>query len=215
MAQMSKKLEEMLTEFMLVEIASKAIDGITYALLTNGQNDKEEVSKYKEIKNEVINCGFVNNQVFRYYKVSNGYIFDMDLDMARMLTTKITRSLAKNDPSLNGVENLIGDAPEKRRKKDLISLGRYIMQKANEGKYQIEVALFSRNTTNRIILTGKNSNGEDIAVTYNAYALRHWDMEILNEKILIPQGVRVSRIQPCEILPSKTGVSFILTLEKQ
>lgn len=214
MAQMSKKLEEMLTEFMLVEIASKAMDGITYALLTSGQNDKEEVAKYKEIKNEVINCGFVNNQIFRYYKVSNGFIFDMDLDMARMLTTKITRSLAKNDPSLNGVENLIGDSPERRRKKDMIALSKYIVQKANEGKTQIEVALFSRNSTNRIILTGKSPSGEDIAITYNAYALRHWDIELLNEKLLIPQRVRVSRIQPCEILPSKTGVSFIFTLER-
>lgn len=214
MAQMSKKLEEMLTEFMLVEIASKAMDGITYALLTSGQNDKEEVAKYKEIKSEVINCGFVNNQIFRYYKVSNGFIFDMDLDMARMLTTKITRSLAKNDPSLNGVENLIGDSPERRRKKDMVALSKYIVQKVNEGKTQIEVALFSRNSTNRIILTGKSPSGEDIAITYNAYALRHWDIELLNEKLLIPQGVRVSRIQPCEILPSKTGVSFIFTLER-
>lgn len=75
------------------------------------------------------------------------------------------------------------------------------------------MALFSKNSTNRIILNGKNSKGEAIAVKYNAYAIRHWDIELINEKLLIPAGFRVSRIQPCEILPSKTGVSFVFTLE--
>ena len=216
MPKMSRELEQMLTEFMLVEIGGNALDGITYALLVNGDKDNEEIQRYKKIREEVTKCGYSDTQIFRVYPLSNGYIFDMDLDITKKLTTKIAKKLSEDDPSIKQTMDLIGDHPEKRRRDDMVALGRYIAKKFNDGHRKIEVALFSRNSTNRITITGRSTNDKDdriYQIIYNAYALRPWDLELVNERLLRPNGMRVSSLQPCEILPTKTGVSFILTLE--
>lgn len=211
---MSKRLRDMLTEFLICEIGSRALDGITYTLLLKTNRDKELIERYKQIKVEANNCGFVNNEVFRMYEIGNGYIFDMDIGVAKMITAEIARSInASANYSNVPSPDLISDMPEKRRKRDIIALGRYLVSQFDLNRTELEVALFSRNSTNRIVINGKSANNEPIALTYNAYAIRHWDIEILNEKILIPMGIRVSRIQSCEILPSKTGVSFQFKLE--
>jgi len=213
MAELSKKLLDMLTEFMLCEIGSKSLDGITYALLTKSNKDKETVSRYKEIIAEKTRCGYNDRQIFRVYEISNGYIFDMDMDIVKQLTHKIAKSLSKTNPGSIADLDLIKDLPTKRRNKDLVGLSKYIVNQFKEGKTQIEVALFSKNSTNRIMIHGKGPNGEPLAIAYYAYAIRHWDIEILNAKLLIPQGLRISRIQPCEVLPPKTGVSFLFNIE--
>ena len=64
------------------------------------------------------------------------------------------------------------------------------------------------------MMTAKTPNGEAITIKYNAYSIRHWDIEIINEKLLIPAGIRVATIEPCEILPSKNGVTFVLYLDR-
>lgn len=212
MAEFSKNLLDLLTEFMVCEVGSKALDGITYTMLLKNNKDKEEIDRYMNIKHEAAKCGYTNNEVFRVYEITNGYIFDMDIATAKQITAEIVRTLNKNNAGIQNTD-LINNLPEKRRKKDMVALGKFLKEEFDKGKRQVEVALFSKNSTNRIILNGKNSKGEAIAVKYNAYAIRHWDIELINEKLLIPAGFRVSRIQPCEILPSKTGVSFVFTLE--
>lgn len=212
MAEFSKKLLDMLTEFMVCEVGSKAVDGITYTLLLKNNKDKEEIDRYLDIKHEAIKCGYNNNEVFRVYEINNGFIFDMDIATAKQITAEIVKTLNKNNAGIQNTD-LINNMPDKRRKKDMIALGRYLKEEYDNGKREVEVALFSKNSTNRIIINGKNSSGEPVAIKYNAYAIRHWDIELINEKLLIPAGFRVSRIQPCEILPSKTGVNFIFTME--
>ena len=212
MAEFSKNLLDLLTEFMVCEVGSKALDGITYTMLLKNNKDKEEIDRYMNIKHEAAKCGYTNNEVFRVYEITNGYIFDMDIATAKQITAEIVRTLNKNNAGIQNTD-LINNLPEKRRKKDMVALSKFLKEEYDKGKRQVEVALFSKNSTNRIILNGKNSSGEAIAVKYNAYAIRHWDIELINEKLLIPAGFRVSRIQPCEILPSKTGVSFIFTME--
>lgn len=212
MAEFSKNLLDLLTEFMVCEVGSKALDGITYTMLLKNNKDKEEIDRYMNIKHEAAKCGYTNNEVFRVYEITNGYIFDMDIATAKQITAEIVRTLNKNNAGIQNTD-LINNLPEKRRKKDMVALSKFLKEEYDKGKRQVEVALFSKNSTNRIILNGKNSSGEAIAVKYNAYAIRHWDIELINEKLLIPAGFRVSRIQPCEILPSKTGVSFVFTLE--
>lgn len=212
MAEFSKNLLDLLTEFMVCEVGSKALDGITYTMLLKNNKDKEEIDRYMNIKHEAAKCGYTNNEVFRVYEITNGYIFDMDIATAKQITAEIVRTLNKNNAGIQNTD-LINNLPEKRRKKDMVALSKFLKEEYDKGKRQVEVALFSKNSTNRIIINGKNSKGEAIAVKYNAYAIRHWDIELINEKLLIPAGFRVSRIQPCEILPSKTGVSFIFTME--
>lgn len=213
MAEISKELENMLTEFLIREIGSKALDGITYSLLLKNNADKESIEEYKKIKLEANKCGFKTSEIFRMYEIGNGYIFDMDVRIAKIITAKMVKTI--NKTAVNKIQNvdIISDMPEKRRKRDIISLGRYVVNQYNNGRMRFEVALFSKNSTNRIVLNGVGPHGEPISVIYNAYAIRHWDIEVLNGTILIPQGIRVAKIEPCEILPSKTGVSFIFTLE--
>ena len=137
----------------------------------------------------------------------------MDLSTVKSITAEIAKSIAKTSGGEKNISDLIQDKPEQRRKRDIIALAKYLKSEYDKGNMQCEAALFSRNSTNKIIISGKSSSGEMLAVKYNAYAIRHWDIELINERYLIPAGFRVKRIQPCEILPSKTGVSFIFTLE--
>lgn len=214
MAEFSKTLLDMMTEFMICEVGSGILDGITYTmLLKNNNKDIEKYNRYKTILAEIQRCGYTQDEVLRLYEVANGYIFDMDLKTAKQITAEIAKSVSAANNNKVDVGDIIKDMPEQRRKKDIIALAKFVKSEYDNGNKQFEVALFSKNTTNKIIVSGKTPNGEAVSIRYNAYAIRHWDIETLNEKFLIPIGFRVKRIQPCEILPSKTGVSFIFTLE--
>jgi hypothetical protein len=138
----------------------------------------------------------------------------MDLTVAKMITFKLSKAVAKTNNNTTPVGDLIGDNPSKRRKDDMIRLAKYVKQEYDAGRKVVEVALFSRNSVPRIIITGEGPNGQLIPIKYNSYAIRHWDMEAINANLLIPSGIRVSRIEPCEVLPSKTGVRFLLHIEK-
>lgn len=211
--QFSKALLDMLTEFMVNEIGSKALDGITYTMILKNPNNTTIYNRYISIKKEANNCGFSNDEVFRVYELQNGYIFDMDINAVKQITVELAKAVSKQNGGTTPAEDLVKDMPEQRRKKDMVNLARYLKSEYDKGKLEIEVALFSRNSTNRIIINGKSSKGEQLVIKYNAYVLRHWDIEFINEKFLIPSGFRVRSIQPCEILPTKTGVSFKLRME--
>lgn len=213
MGEFSKQLLDMLTEFTICEIGSKALDGITYTMVLKTDKEKKLYDRYMTIKKEATNCGFSTDEVFRAYEVSNGYIFDMDLNTTKKITAEISKSVAKANGGQTPIGELLRDMPDQRRKRDIIALSRYLKENYDNGKMAVQVALFSRNATNKIIINCKGPKGEIMSVRYNAYAIRHWDVETINEKFLIPSGFRVKSIQPCEVLPSKTGVSFIFKME--
>lgn len=214
MANVSNELLEMLTNFTVCEIGAGALQGITYALLLkDNPKDVEAYKRYLNIVQESQKCGFRNNELFRVYEIGNGYIMDMDISTVKTITAIMAKKISDERAGKKIPTNLIGDRPEERRKKDIAALARYLKSEYDKGNTQLELALFSRNTTHKIRINGKGPRGEALVIEYNAYAIRHWDIELLNEKLLIPCGFRVCRIQPCEILPSKTGVSFMFTLE--
>lgn len=245
MAAFSKELLNMLSEFMVCEVGSRILDGITYAMISKDKSDANAYARYMLIKNEAVKCGYSDDEVFRVYELCNGYIFDMDLGTAKQIALQLAKSLSKieSDKKLeygkssnstkagskydikNAADELneadseqemydiINTKPEQRRRHDMVNLAKYIKFMHDSGKMQCEVALFNRNSTNKIILTGLGPNGENLVVKYNAYSIRHWDVEEINAKFLIPAGFRVRSIQPCEVLPSKMGVSFIFRLE--
>lgn len=216
MGNTSKKMMNLLSEFLINEIGSKALDGITYAMVTKDKKDRNTFIKYMEVRDEVSRCGFSKDEGFRVYEVSNGYIFDMDLNLAKAITIKLANAV-QNMGGIGDIDigdgDLIGNSPEKRRKSDMLALAKYCKQEFDKGNRVITVALFSRNSVPHIVLTGKDTNGNYVSEKYNAYAIRHWDIEIVNSKLLIPAGIRIARIEPYEILPSKTGVKFDITLE--
>lgn len=202
-----------LTRFMVSEIGSKALDGITYAFaFKDDPRDSNRIRAYKAIHDEVKNCGFRPDEIFRIYEVENGYIFDMDLNVVKNITINLAKAVERTDGVDLGSGDLIGSSPEKRRKSDMNGLANYVLSQFKEGNRVTEVALFSRNSVPHIVISGK-TNGQYASIKYNAYAIRHWDIEAINTKLLIPAGIRISRIEPCEILPPKTGVKFIINTE--
>lgn len=212
--QVSEELLNKLTEFVVCELAEKVLDGITYTLVIKTPRDRPLYKKYMEIKKEAIKCGYDNNELFRVYEVPNGYIFDLDISVARTIIDKIYNTIAEAE-NWKGLPNgVLGNGPSQRRISDMRALGKYIKQQYDSGARDIEVALFSRNSSNTIVISGKGPKGEKLAVKYHAYAIRHWDIEALNSNILIPLGIRVDRVAPSEILPSKTGVRFVLSMEE-
>lgn len=213
----SKQLIDGLTDFLVVNIESRAKDGITYAMAFK-EGDTALIEKCKGIKENVLKEGYGQDQVFRVYEVSNGYIFDMDLSIAKYITKELAKVVAKNNKLVLPTDDLIGDAPEKRRRKDMQKLAKYCKSQYEKGINVFEVALFSRNSVPKITITGSDAanNGRDksVIVVYNAYAIRHWDIEEVNRNLLVPTGIRIAKIRPCEILPSKTGVRFELSLDR-
>ena len=214
MGKASNELINMLTDFLINEIGSKSLDGITYAMvIKNSKKDEEDYKRYIGIRKEAQKCGYTQDEVFRVYEVSNGYIFDMDMPVVKKISYELSKAVNKTNGGQTPVGDLIGDSPEKRRKSDMLSLAKYVRTEFNNGNRVIEVALFSRNSTSKITITGIGVRNEMLMAKYNAYAIRHWDIETVNAKILIPIGIRIAKLEPCEVLPSKTGVRFKLYLE--
>ena len=181
--------------------------------LTKDKKDNDRFKKYMNIKKVVQSCGFDRNEAFRVYEVSNGYIFDMDLNIAKSITIRLAKALENMGDIDVGDGDLIGDNPEKRRKSDMLALAKLCKSEYDKGNRVITVALFSRNSVPNIVISGKDVKGKYISERYNAYAIRHWDIETVNAKLLIPAGFRIYRVEPYEILPSKTGVKFDIYLE--
>ena len=50
MGKMTKELVDKLSYFLTTEIQSRALDGITYAMVFKGPKDKETLESYMEIK---------------------------------------------------------------------------------------------------------------------------------------------------------------------
>ena len=214
MGAVTKKMLDLLSEFLICEIGSKTLDGITYTMVTNSEKDKEDCKRYMEVRKAVDEAGFGKDEIFRVYKLSNGYIFDMDLNIAKNITKKLSQAVyVTNGKEIPSDFDPIGQKPEQRRKSDLDSLAHYLKNEYEAGRDIVEVALFNRNSVRRIVVTGKDPKGRSVMIKYNAYAIRHWDIETLNSRLLMPAGIRVSRVEPFDILPSKNGVRFQLTLE--
>lgn len=210
MAKVSRKLMNMLTEFLVCEIESRALHGVTYTMVL--KNNREDYDHYMEIKKEALECGFGQNDIFRVYEVSNGYIFDMDLTMAKYITAELSKVTAANNGGQTPVGDLIGHYPDKRRRSDMEALYKYALSEYRDGKRSIEVALFSRNRVPRIVINGQDKNNKPTLIKYNAYAIRHWDIGDISNELMAVEGIRISKIEPVEVLPSRTGVKFILHL---
>lgn len=213
MERASNELKNMLTDFMLQEIGQKALDGITYAFVLKSDKDKENYRNYMDIRREATKCGYNMSEIFRVYEVSNGYIFDMEIAVAKQISYLIAKAVNKTNGGKTPVKDFIKDYPERRRKSDMVGLARYVKSCYDKRETTIEVALFSRNSTPKITITGVGQNKEMLAIKYNAFAIRHWDIESVNKNLLIPAKIRIARMEPCEILPSKTGVKFKLYIE--
>ena len=172
----------------------------------NSKGAETDIENLRKIREEAFNCGFEANELFRIYEVSNGWIYDIDMNIAKKITVEISKIVAKNNGGKTPTGDLIGDKPERKRKAEMTALAKKVKKAYENGAREMEIALFNRNTTNRITVSGKTTTGEPVSVMYDAFSLRHTDIEVVNDKLLIPIGIKITRIVPYDILPSKTGV---------
>lgn len=215
MKQLSIEALNGLTEFLLAEVGEKVLYGVSYTLYQKKDSNKTKIDKYLKLREMLNGEGISDKEVFRVNEVSNGYIFDLDLNEAIEITELISKDVADD----NGGETPVGDFNIKalsieRHREDLDRLKNKIIKAARSGSGCVEVALFSRNKTSSIVITGADASNEkvELAVKYDAFALRHNDMSELNRDYLAQAGLMVTTARVYEILPSETGVRFKLNV---
>jgi hypothetical protein len=215
MANITEELLNLTTWFVVNELSGMAIDGVTYALLIKGTKDDNTYKNCIEIAKAAKEAGFQDGEIFRIYEVRNGWIADLDMAITKRIIWKLAEEVKDKDMSAEKASEIVNRGPEERRKNDIKSLGRFLKNAFQEGRTEVDVALYSRNIVPKIFITGKGLKGERLCLQYSAFALRQSDIAAVNEHILIPKyGIRVRKITPCEILPSKTGVRFTMSLER-
>lgn len=213
----SKETMNGLTEFLLCEVDTKVLQGISYILVKKGKTNEKLIAKYDGLRHSMNEEGIHPKVGLRRYELDNGIIYDLELDEAIRLTELISRAVAKNNNGETPVGDLgIREKAMERHRQDMERLTDKIVNSAKKGMGKIEVALFSKNMTNNIVITGKDAKNakREVAITYDAYALRHTDIEELNREYLALYGLMVTKVEVHEMLPSSTGVRFTLTLAK-
>lgn len=220
-----------LADFLVSGVGAKAYDGITYELLLGVSiEDKKKIQKYDKLRKGIENQQLNPDSILAKYKVANGFVYELDIKLARELTYVLAQMVAKDahNPSLAGVD-LVNEGPAKRRNADMVKLKNYIVNTAKKqvqaqmkakidaGKTvdrsdkvaKVTVALFSRNAVPVITYTVG-----DIKYNYQAYAIRPKDLVPINEHLIQKEGMRIlNNIEICDILPSKTGVAVVIPVE--
>ena len=209
MAKVSSELDALLTQLITEELGSKTTEGITYILALKDK-DSKLIQNCMAARKEAEKCGINPDDIIRTYKVGDGAIFDINLPIVADVSGKWGNAM---NVEVDLKKAIIGMAT-KRRNEDIKALATKCERAAKSGKKGIEVALYSRNIVPKIVIGAKDKNGNAITCEYDAYALRHWDITNVNEKYLFDKGLKISKIMPCEILPSKTGVRFMLQIAK-
>lgn len=206
MAKFSEQLLSMLCDFLVNEIGSKALYGITYTMLIKGNSaDEEKFERYMEIRREATNCGYEASQVFTVTSVANGWVFDLDIKTAKQIIVELSKTICKDSKEIIRAEELIRSEPDKRLKHDMDDLINKIVRECNLNKNEFTFAIYSKNTTP--VITFKSRSGGIVGSSkVDAYALRSSDLDRRMVIEIMKKGVCLNNISVRSILPSKTGV---------
>lgn len=214
MAALSENTKKKIANLLIEDIGAKEVlDGITYVLLT--ANDKAKINEIEQLRADIQADGVQADQVIRTWKVSNGVIFDLNIAVAKQTAEFLVASSDQmgltNTGSMN--KDLVGNKPEKRRQEDIEKLAAFLKTCWKEGKHAVELCLYSRNKVGVTTFNARRG-GQDVRVKYNAFAIRHWDISVINDNLLAREEFKVVKVEAGEIVPSKNGVRFKLYLGK-
>lgn len=211
MAKLSKESVNGITKFLVTEVQSKVTEGITYFMVLKDGKHDDIIAEYDAVRKQLDEDGYRADEVFRRYELSNGIVYDLDIQSAIALTVKMSEAVAKSNGGMSPIGDMnIAKESEERHREDVQRLAKKVVEKYKEGQSKLEIALFSRNKVPRIIVTGVNRKGQKVACQYDAYAIRHLDIEEVNRDYLSKHGLRIIKIESCEVLPTITGVRCIL-----
>ena len=208
-----------LMDFFSEEISDNIFAGVTYGLVFKDKMTQAKVAKYTELKQKILECEMNTQDKLRMFEVCNGYIFDLGVRTAQIIALDLIRSTYKDGEEISKNDVLrIKDLPVQRRRAELERLANKCIKIMNDNRTsqseEIVIALYSRNTSNTVKVTGELENGQKVRFTYDAYKLKHTDLDELNKQFLVKRRIKVASIQACEILPPRTGVKFKLKIER-
>lgn len=214
MKKFSDKLTKMLTGFIVAEIGTDGLDGITYCMKIKNSRNAQEYNQYLEIREEANKCGYDKDEVFRVHELVNGYVFDIDMSTMVKVLMDVARATVDVTGKNKELLSKVYREPEAVRKREVKRLANAILKKIEAGENSIDVALFNKNSTDKAGVTVDTPDGKSQYVYLNAYALRHWDIKVLNEQLLMKRGYRVARVIPKYVLSSENGIHTTLEFEK-
>lgn len=214
MKEFSKELRDMLTDFIVSEIGSKGIDGITYTMKINSSKNAEDIKDYIKIREEANRCGYDTSEVFRAFELSNGMVFDMDIKAMTHILVKIAESAANITGKHGDMSGMIYSEPTQVRKQELIRLAKEVTNAYNDGKHTLDVALFNRNRTSTISFVDRNENTAT-QYTIKAFKARIYDISAMNSGPLSKSNIIVTGVTPRYILPYENGVVTSLEIDKR
>lgn len=206
MANISNEMKQALVSMLVESIGTKVKDGITYVLLLDSGSDQAKIEEYKKIQT-------MAGTAIRSYQLKNGYVFDMDLGLAKELSASLVATIAKKENMQVDSYDQVKDGPERRREEDIQALAKFLAKQYKEGKKSVDIALFSRNKVDKIEFTAKNKQNQDVKVTYPAFAIRHWDMQRVGEILGRQYNIALAGANAGEVLPTKTGVRFAIVMK--
>jgi len=202
-----------LTEIICTDIGSKILSGASYVLVRD--NQKAKIQRYMQVRRDIDAEGFGVDEVMKVYSVCNGCVFDIDMDTAKMITMSICNVVSISNPNIKSLSQMIETRPHESKINAQEKLAQYCIKKYKNNNRTIEVALYSCNNSNKIIINAHSDSNDDGLIKYNAYPLRVEDIQEVNEKYLIQNGLRISSIEPCEIIGNSSGLRVILTLSSR
>ena len=214
MKEFSKELRNMLTDFIVSEIGSKGIDGVTYTLKLDSSKNREEIEIYTRIREEATRCGYDDKELFRAFEVNNGVVFDMDIKAMAQILIKIAQSASAITGKHADMNNMVYSEPENVRKSEVVRLANSIKKEAEKGGNKITVALFNRNRINRVHYSEREGD-EAKVYTMEAFKVRTNDILYLNQGPLKEMGYVVRQVIPRYILPTENGLVTEIVFEKR
>lgn len=189
-------------------IGSNSLYGVNYAIF-----NKEEVSAIKackDLQDEIRSYGYTDNQVLRKCEVSNGVVFDIDPSIEQAVLQEISDEMlpetGEDNPIYNEQEYTEARAYSQQR------LVEECVKSVNSGQDNIEVVLYNLSQTNNILLPCVTEYGYTVVMWYPAFTLSLWDILKVQKTGLLSEGIQISKLEVCEVLPYKKGVRTILHL---
>lgn len=194
------------------DLGPKVMDGINWTFVLD--TEVEKLNEYESIRESLKEMGYKSNEVLRAFKVTNGVVYDIDSNVVKKLVIK----LMSKSQNAEVCSTIMRTAYEERRNSEFAKLQVFIIKAIKSGKKNISIALFNKNKGSKISYRVKVKSGvykdKTVEINLEAFALRHWDLEELNQNYLIPAKCKIKRIEVIDILPTMTGVGFNVELEE-
>ena len=201
-----KEIMNLLTEFLVINIDEKVLQGISYIIVQKNDANTAKIKKYDQVRARLTELGVPENEQLRRYDVNTAVVYEIELKTAITITEKLSVAVGATQTTDFGISR----TSIERQQEDIKRLAQLCVKKAQRGIAEFDICLFSKNKVDKINITAKDSGtGKMMAVTYDAFALRHTDILAVNT-VLASCGLKIARVLMHEAVPSMTGVRATL-----